>query len=145
MKTQDLMIGDWVRIPAGGFGKIQDIVFLYDSQYAVRIEGLSALYPYVEEVPLTHEILAKNGGKVTGSGDYTMMIEDTDKELKEKRWLIYIGLKYKTISVHCAFPILKEGKEIRKCNSVKLECCGIYFHELQHALRLCGINKEIEL
>lgn len=60
------------------------------------------------------------------------------------RYNIYVGLKKKTIDVFVAHPVEK-SPNWRKSNKVYLEVCGLYVHELQHALRLCGIDKTIEL
>ena len=117
-------------------------------------EGVSFIPPWdgevevstlaIQPIPLTPEILEKNGFSWDGSGQRSMMlITPFGREDKDAlRYNIYVGLKYRTIEVFAAHP--QERKPgWRKSNKAFLEVCGPYVHELQHALRLCGIDKEI--
>ena len=128
--------------------------------FDARVDGIDTLeniyaalpcdktaYPYsvdcAKPIPITPEILEKNGFNWTGSGDSTMMLS-TPCRFEGIRYNIYVGLKKKTIEVHSAHPELRT-ENWRKVNKVSLEVCGHFVHELQHALRLCGIEKEIVL
>ena len=108
-KVKDSMVGDWIHnnytndnyqlwpsffSQATNFGKRMDVT-LKDCN--------------CEPVPLTDEILKKNGFevKVGPSGKYQLTIEG--------------------VNCRVDFNIIE------------------YVHELQHALRLCGIDKEIKL
>lgn len=128
MKATDLMIGDWV-------------VYNGDVEYTdpIRIEGMDIAtdmlitsdredvgFDGVEPIPLTTEILKKNGF-VKDEKDDNMyywnwgVIDDCisyDKETSKVRIFYVSGLAF-----------------------VKIV---LYVHELQHALRLCEIQKEIE-
>lgn len=134
------MIGDWVQI--------QDYVTRVASidLHSVRCEGIVRWLAQidVQPIPLTPEILEKNGiSGWTGGGDSTKMA-CTPYGAEGLRYAIYVGFKHKDIEVHCAPPVeVKPGW--RKHNKVYLEVCGHYVHELQHALRMCGIDKEIVL
>lgn len=95
-------------------------------------------------IPLTPEILEKNGFKFDGSGQCSMMFLSEPHFSEGQRFNIYVGLKHKTIEVFVAHPIEK-SPNWRKTNKAYLEVCGPYVHELQHCLKLVGIDKEIEL
>ena len=132
MKAQELMIGDWVRTPID----FENGAYVYD------IDRISSINEYdafstsefdmcgdvadLLPVPLTAEILEKNFAK--------RLFFDGEFE----------GYSYVT-----------DGMQIDQlADSVFVWICpgtinGIlslrYVHELQHALRLCGIEKEIQL
>ena len=136
MKANELMIGDWVNLSKGNWSEnrqveLIDIEMIADSVYLAK------------PIPLTPEILEKNGFKFDGSGQRSMMLMTPYGE-SGTRWNLYVGLKHKTIDVFSAPPVEK-SPGWRKSNKIYLEVCGCYLHELQHALRLCGIDLEIKL
>lgn len=139
MKAQDLMIGDWVK----SRGKIEKVTSVYEGYICTDTFEDSHDY-YFEPIPLTPEILEKNGFTWDGSGQRSMMFLSKPQFAEGLRFNIYVGLKRKTIEAFAAHPI-ERTPNWRKSNKVYLEVCGCYVHELQHALRLCGIEKEIEL
>ena len=129
MKATELMIGDWV--------------YLEDMGICAPVMTLKEGYEYKSRpIPLTPEILEKNGFKFDGSGQRSMMFISTPHFDNGIRYNIYVGLKNKTIEVFAAHPVEK-SPNWRKSNKVYLEVCGCFVHELQHALRLCGIEKDI--
>lgn len=100
MKATELMIGDWVKSRTG---------------MNVKIVGISHDYPCVyEPIPLTSEILEKNGCVMVDKGDYG------EWHIKENPNI--------PLWQHTEF-IIFDGVVIN------------YVHELQHALRLCGLNE----
>lgn len=110
------MIGDWVLYG----GKSVKILQLSNGQE----------YKGIQPIPLTSEILEKNG--FSGEG-YNMGV---------------IGFHTDPI------PEVKDGYEVfiwkDMCLEIKhgfthLKRYTFYVHELQHALRLCGINLEIKV
>lgn len=120
MKASDLMIGDWVAY----FGDIE-------SKYPVKIEGVdiatNALitsdredvgFDGIQPLPITPEILEKNGF------------------IKEQRICNGKPLQY------C---VLVDGLWIDISGENYFEGKLEYIHELQHALKLCRIEKEIIL
>ena len=146
MKAKDLMIGDWVQ------GYTPDtyswIYGIFNEERIAIIASGTATYielsiEDIQPIPLTPEILEKNGFKFDGSGQRSMMLM-TPWEEQGIRYNIYVGLKKKTIEVFAAHPEIRVYNW-RKINKVYLEVCGCCVHELQHALRLCGIDKEIVL
>jgi hypothetical protein len=120
MKANELMVGDLVlhdgkviRVDAVhkrkiGYHKTKDkLTWLFSGQF--------------EPIPLTPEILEKNGLTNDYHGSYFEEDEHISLEISSSEYGIYW-----TINFH-------------EYNILKLE----YVHELQHALKLCGINKEI--
>ena len=141
MKANELMIGDWVLF-ATRQTKINGIA---EGGFSVNLEregwqSISAIEP----IPLTAEILEKNGFKFDGSGQRSMMLISEPHFSEGIRYNIYVGLKKKTIEVFVAHPVEK-SPNWRKSNKVYLEVCGLYVHELQHALKLCGAPMQISI
>lgn len=136
MKANELMIGDWVHVEAHrGFiaqnVKVETIPDNDgDNKYGHHYGHIGTwLYggdndfrdveaKHLQPIPLTPEILEKNGFSV----DYC----NND--------LSYAQSCGDVIGIHI------NGK-----NGLMDEMYFKYVHELQHALRLCGIEKEIEL
>ena len=133
MKVNELMIGDWVKHSiTGQKGKVYRIC---GNEYIAFIDG-DTQSELVEPIPLTPEILEKNG------------FNDTSFEANHKyKYVIHtneyqLGYYPKTNS----FNVYKKG--IDPFYTKDVFCCGFqnivkYVHELQHALKLCGIDKEI--
>jgi hypothetical protein len=128
MKANELMIGDWVQNPLGWKARVMSIkhtcVFKDEWEYLFKI-GISKdtfqnnlSESELSPIPLTPEILEKNGF----SDDYC----NDD--------LCYAQSCGDVIGIHI------NGK-----NGCMDEMYFKYVHQLQHALRLCGISKEIEL
>lgn len=133
MRTNELMIGDWVK--TNDIYKAIKNVKVYDiSQYSVQDEITNQwiMCHYIEPIPLTAEILEANGFKDIG---------DEIFQLEEKPFWCWVdfmnhqyGCEFDTSTYEC------ESSEHR------LKLYGLpSVHELQHALKLCGIDKKIEL
>lgn len=148
MKPTDIQIGDLLTfedcLNDEAYPVIKVTGILQDSFFA-SIDDAKAYdelsYEGVVGIPLTAEILEKNGFRWDGSGQQEMMFMTPHND-KGIRYNLYVGLKHKTINVYSTFPELK-SPNWRKHNRVDLEVCGPYVHELQHAFRMCGIEKEI--
>jgi len=138
------MIGDWVRI-------LDDDT---DQSFETRITGVSGLgniyaplpedehaYPFsvdcIEPIPLTPEILEKNGFKdvsnhtLKGCETYELSFgRDNDQKIIYK------------LGDYFAY----ESYDDRWYRLFETQICHRWcVHHLQHALRLCGIEKEIVL
>lgn len=102
MKATELMIGDWVKSRTG---------------MNVKIVCISHDYPCVyEPIPLTTEILEKNGWKETAY------------------WHEYQDNKN---AIQCCLPELRG-----KINGIEVEHFKCeYVHQYQHLLRLCGLDE----
>lgn len=131
MKAKELMLFDLIRRKKDG--KSMTVVEL---RYAETIAAITPDDVYygdmedyheseIEPIPLTSEILEKNGFKKEGSW---FIIEDdyydiSIKEITDSIWRVkYCNTEFSAFDcvLHIAFV-----------------------HELQHALKLCGIDKEI--
>ena len=131
MKANELMIGDWV---------------CYDGdenhECPVRIDAINTedagvegdYYDVWEPIPLTPEILKKNRFKY---------YEPYDPEIKTE------GYKSNDNRIHIRREKTSESDWfciIYTKGMMEELMLGIsYVHELQHALKLCGIEKEIVL
>lgn len=125
MNASELMIGDWVRTP-DGIGTIRTIK--EESDYAVvYVDNLDCYFRLqnIEPIELTKYILDRNGWKYENycdecGGDDEYYIQDC--------FDIHInGTKY----------------EIRCIDAINIQLD--YVHQLQHALKVVGIEKEIVL
>lgn len=130
MKTKELMIGDWVLAN----GKNTQVVWIGNLQkLAVRGFPSEFFEDEIEPIPLTPKILEKNGFKwlLTDSKSITYCINkptiNASKNKESGEWLICVGPSGST-----------------KKRFVEISCVK-YVHELQHALRLCKVEKEIVL
>ena len=124
MKANELMIGDWVHVEHNGkashFGKVTAL--LSSGAVETEIEGSHALSSSVEPIPLTSEILEKNGFECRGA----WMIPGEDFGLRQDcdSWGV--------------LPYYADYNALALCHIA-------YLHELQHLLHLCGIEEEIML
>lgn len=123
MKANELMIGDWVLLtdgPARVISIAQGGIY-FEDRFG---EGICS-FDKINPIPLTAEILEENGWEwnkyellfIADEHDMPTLRWGYDEECENLWWFKHLG------------PIAR----------VK------YVHELQHALRLCGIEKEIEL
>ena len=146
MISQELMLGDWVMLNPDlkeyypFAGKSCMVIGLHDDDGAIKIEYDNGKYFWTDAeddvipIPLTPEILENNG--FTDWADHSrttrscsMLIDRTNIIVQKIDGTDYIFTQFYRGGVDsCEFRMdLK------------------YVHELQHALRLCGIDKEIEL
>ena len=131
MKASEICIGDWFK--AIDYNSPFRITAIYDdvvqtqADYQSEIDGnwySEAEIKDLVPIELTEEILAKNGYKSTPGLDFYWL---DDKK-------------------HCCIKNY-DGKRLfcykQGINDIWLVVK--YVHQLQHLLRLCGIEKEIEL
>lgn len=128
MKTNELMLGDWVLDTRTGT--------------PLRVNPFMAEFevPEWQPIPLTPEILEKNGFDVV-RGNRIMGLQVSDRCTLR----IGDGMEEKRVEMQ-DWGETEERKwfiEIRNLGSIILQLYIGYTHQLQHALRLCGINKEI--
>ena len=137
MDAKELMIGDWVLIDepdkyAGATGQIQSLMYHREGDAAYFNVFIQGKFGYVSRdvcsddirpITLTPEILEKNGFKL-------------DKE--DGWWWLTpkIGI---TFWEEGFFELDIENKQ----SSVDIHIN--YLHQLQHALRLCGIEIKIKI
>lgn len=137
MKTNELMIGDWVchkdypSIPLqvnGVSSKLclkHSLLWNEESSKYERIERYSeADYDDLRPVKITDEILEKNGFTRYSVAHFNL-----------QQWVLNEGNGCRV----SFYQDVKIGKWVIK--DIWID----YIHELQHVMRLCGIDKEIVL
>lgn len=147
MKAEELMIGDWVMLDPQlkeyyeFAGKSCQVIGLSDEDGEIKIEYDEGKYFWTDGVddiipiPLTYEILEKNG------------FVPIWRELNYSKYLIYKdvvdGIHEMFIRI---FFFRNKDEHKLECFDVRTGSCQLwikYVHELQQALRLCGIRKDI--
>lgn len=142
MEITDLMIGDWVRLKDDYLSyeeSCMKISFLSTSAIcALRCKGTNTpiglknsdenwMCPVfeddIEPIPLTEEILENNGFEK--DRDYGYFIGQSNSGY-------YIYFNNNHLSIQAGY------------DAIEFAWCE-YVHELQHALKLCGIKKDIVL
>ena len=132
MKATDLMIGDWVI----AYGKKTQVVWV-GNIHKLAVRGFPSEFyeDEIEPIPLTPEILEKNGfTKSTPPPGIHAKCYELDNKKDKYNLTIADYNKYKRL-------LLNVDSEDSECFNIKCE----YVHELQHAFRMCGITKEIDL
>ncbi len=124
IKISDLSIGDWVRFE----GKPYKVICIekWRPNYVVVLEGWGEIYTRgiksIEPIPLTPKILEKNG--------FEIVDESADFQLYG--------------SPECSIFFTKGTvRYLLETPQASVVCWNV--HQLQHALRLAGVEKEIEL
>lgn len=141
MEATELMIGDYLQVePSGMAIRINAIREKMVGYHSCEGRTLFVLEEIVHPIPLTPEILKKNGFNVVDENELRV----------EYAW--HDNNSYTSISVTfyktpiCGVNVLFRCERNFSGGCDKIHNCHIDFvHELQHALHLCGIEKEIEL
>ena len=132
MKANELMVGDWV-MDGGVAARVTSLTCDGIIETTHSISNIEV----VEPIPLTADILEKNGFQYTnchtlkGAGTYVLRLEQRGFDF---------GI---TIKLHNYFAL--DSYDDRMYCLAALQTGKWYVHELQHALLLCGIEKEIIL
>lgn len=138
MKANEITIGDWFWVNDTDYPVPKQVDGIYKkggAYYAVLSEYLSADVDMIEPIPLTKEILKKNGFD-TKSCCYAFLDIDDDK------WLEYY---YHEHRLRKFWSGIDEWQNHAKVQELTFQCTCKYVHELQHALSLSKIDKTIEL
>lgn len=124
MKKEELMIGYWVSV-LGIPMRIAELGIVRAGLLDENEEMSYNSYAIIEPIPLTAEILKKN------KYDYNDSLHE-----------------WATDSFCIEFGHVLSNEEQPDHFFIWVSDCEVelkYVHELQHALRLCGIEKEIEI
>lgn len=140
MKSEDLMIGDWFMTTYPDnvieYRKVESISppFVTFKKNNNITKMAYSCTTGTEPIPLTIEILEKFGFKYL-NGYATMKIDDSN-------WLEYYFHEHRLRRIWCGVDEWQNHSKVREMTFI---CTCHYVHELQHALRMCKINKEIKL
>lgn len=127
MKANELMIGDWVCTEHDAIPRQIDWI---------RTGEVGLLWnkvvtpPYLVPIPLTPEILEKNGFVQNPRSKSRRSHQICTDSVYISWWRGRLNILFKPFIGHSTNHVNVDGK---------------YVHELQHALRICGIEKEIIL
>lgn len=125
MKISDIMIGDWVDVRNSA------------DKNTPHIERITPAHLLRDEpclgIPITPEILEKNGFQKGGS----CYILYDDKEDNDFEPVGGYEIRFYPGNNFCSIQNIETEADI----SFYCE----YIHQLQHAMRLCGITKEIKI
>ena len=164
MKAEELFTGALVRVNRDGLcikkGTIVEVraVDADDKLIEKGLKGSTHCRPlddnqfeggiwceYLEPIPLTPEILKKNGfmEKIVHKDEPTIWVWDC--EGKRDGVSVRITFYKRSVNgVRCLTKIEAESSKGIGINSV--HSCDIeYVHQLQHSIRLCKIEKQIEI
>ena len=141
MKANEMMIGDWVL---NGCGNLMQVTAIFEDGINGVCEGgeWCDLYEDINPIPLTPEILNKNGwywGLTSEEEDMVSLFEGAYDE----HWVYDEGAG----EISLIFPedtnggFLKVDDQRFNRNLKFLWNDTLYVHELQHALRLCGLDE----
>lgn len=119
MDHKNLMFGDWVRSTVSGKAyqvlEAGDPFIMVDNPGGVWLRTIGMKHRIVEPIPLTAEVLEKNGWMWDNTrGEYVSSAFSLEWDIDTYEAWLHIGGEYTIIP---------------------------YVHELQHALRLCGLNE----
>lgn len=130
MEISDLTIGDWVYDDYGKPYKIKSIGLLGNTDELFVMLDYNDLYQlnYIEPIPLTVEILEKNGFELTGDSTFEKKAYNDSYEKIRMDW-------WEKNNFYFGFYSRKEKTVLHISLMIS------YVHNLQHALRLCGLSE----
>ena len=144
MRIDDLMVGDWVICTYPSINKpvkVVEIKTVSDKELKAVInnDGIRLVFrgTYIDPIPLTPEILEKNVFK---------KLDFSHFQIGDRRLVLDADGRWDgPLSWHW---VVTEMSTNAKGQPVVLDYYVAtinYVHELQHALQLCGITKEIQI
>ena len=137
MEAKDLMIGDWVRRKSKIKSRVTEL------RSAPRVYPVNTEHGEVnprtelEPIPITGEVLEKNGFEKTSDSpvcsEYRLCVVDYCEDY------LFVKLRKRVDIVQVYY--------YPDMSSTKIEYTKkeMSVHEIQHAMRMCGIEKEIAL
>lgn len=139
MDCKDLMLGDFVYVARGydkhlTIEKVKGIIVDKDEPYPVTIStGETVSLNDIKPIPLTEEILVKNGFKKQEDVNEWSYYKSKDGK---GQYMILWSMDYNYLEIG---SYTDEFGEFNRLGTMR------YVHQLQHALRLCGIEKELTI
>lgn len=151
MKPTELMIGDWVSESHSGCIDAMNDVAPYDENIQLQQDDFDldeCFFGRLSPIPLTPEILAKNGFKVMHGFGYCEKYPTYGWGYhKEVRDYASVDVTFYNEPIAGVSTLVRMETNSSKGDGVNMfhSCDCDYVHQLQHALRLAGIEKEITL
>ena len=148
MKAEELMLGDWFKTTYPNGVAYRKVTSIYENGYVSCKECVTNA---IEPIPLTPEILVKNGvEEEIREGDttvpYSAFILDEKENHFEITWYdSHDKYEPNTGEYLGGVPEVWTCELSVKGNYIDIQRNKLYVHQLQHALRLCGVDKNIEL
>lgn len=144
MEAKDLMIGDWVNyhdddkiVPK----QVSEITDFKQLQLHDKDNWVIVGEKYCEPIPITPDILEKNGFEELMSESEVSAARFGRKPEPTGVWQYGFG-RFDSV----AYVPEQSFLRIKFMEGCQADMANIkYVHELQHALRLCGVEKEIIL
>lgn len=141
IKPNELMLGDYIAIKCADRStiniKVSSIGELMIAGTMVNNPNASSWRHYndLQPIPLTSEVLEKNAHRVPG-----YLVWDLEADGAEVQ---YVPETMDTTDPPMQYRLAPRQRNLGVAET--LICHIRYVHELQHALRICKINKEIVL
>ena len=139
MNVSDLMIDDWICLD----GDVDYSAPIQVQQIICREHGHQVVADYdvfdcedVHPIPLNQEILVKNGFEFQR---HEFKTTNDDYWISDDKRIIFRG-EHMTNSFN-KWSVHVDTKDMRTMAYLEIT----YVHELQHLMRLCGIEKEIKI
>ena len=140
LKISDLSVGDWVRYRDRN-GRIERLGVVGDEErLSIAVESdIGTMYQFlfienIEPIPITAEMLERNGW--ANDGMYAIL------RINEHLHLEYYYHEHRLRKYYCG---VDEWQNHAKVNDITFQAHCYCVHQLQHALRLAGVDKEINL
>lgn len=131
MKANEIMIEDWVLF-SGEPQRVRSIVVSDNGVERIYVFGktcqVSTIEAYIEPIPLTAEILEKNG--FIGEGDKFKLWTSADK-----RVILHNNDGY--LNTFNKWHVHVDTEDMRTIGNIELT----YVHQIQQFLRMCGLNE----
>ena len=136
LNAKDLMVGDWVSLSKGNWSENRKVEL-------IDIEMIAESVYLAEPIPITPDVLEKNGFEKTQIHGEK---QDDIFQCFDGEIIIEVGIYDPNfILIHYRYETPDGINSGELSSIVKVDGGKFYLHELQHALRLCGISKQIEL
>lgn len=130
MDCKDLMVGDYIHRP-----DCIDKVVEIRKNGIIGIDSLRGLIDFqkLQPIPITGDILEKNGFRKNEDANEWAFYESRDGK---GQYMILWSMDYNYLEIG---SYVEDFGEFNRLGVMR------YVHQLQHALRLCGIEKELTI
>ena len=136
MNKEELMIGDWVHNTHNNQPEQ-----VYEIGNGLVMLDYNDLYEYdeIEPIPITEEMLLRNGFEYDGTCEYILEQKTSQREGKKHFWIKVVPPQPDNDDW---WSPDQTGFEVNNdiCDMLLEGIGNVYVHQLQHVLQLAGIN-----